>query len=316
MIQQYTVKKYNKTHYQSWNTFIENSKNSTFLFHRDFMEYHNDRFEDHSLLVLRKQTIVALVPANKNDTTFYSHQGLTYGGLLLLKSIGVTKVETIFLTIIEYLKRNQFSTIRIKTLPVFYHKAPSFELESLFLKLGAKIFRREQNFAIDYNLPFEIHKTKLKNYKKNQHLNFKIIETDNFTDFWEEILKPRLKTKHNAKPVHTESEILFLKSKFPNNIKQFNIFLENKLLAGITIFKTDTVVKSQYGATTNDGEKLRALEFLFIYLIKKYKSEGYKFFDMGIIAGNISLLKQKEELGCNQYLQDFYQLSIDQTNEV
>ena len=313
---EYVVKKYQSCKSIDWNIFVSKSKNSTFLFNRDFMDYHSDRFDDYSLMIYKKNVLVALFPANKTDDILYSHQGLTYGGLLLLKNIGVTKVEAIFISIIEYLKKNQFSTIKIKTLPVFYHKTPSFELEPLLFKLGAKIFRREQNFAIDYTLAFEIHKTKLKHFRKNQHLNFKIIETDNFTDFWKGILEPRLKAKHNTRPVHTESEILFLNSKFPKNIKQYNILLNNEILAGITIFKTDSVVKSQYGATTNDGERLRALEFLFIYLIKKYKNEGFKFFDMGVIAGNMSLLKQKEELGCNQYLQDFYQLSINQTNEV
>jgi hypothetical protein len=34
-----------------WNEFVAHAKNATFLFHRDFMEYHSDRFEDYSLLI-------------------------------------------------------------------------------------------------------------------------------------------------------------------------------------------------------------------------------------------------------------------------
>jgi len=47
----FTVEKYTKIHYQVWNKFVAQAKNATFLFHRDFMEYHQDRFEDFSLLV-------------------------------------------------------------------------------------------------------------------------------------------------------------------------------------------------------------------------------------------------------------------------
>ncbi len=310
MIQEYIVQKYNKAYYKAWNTFVKNSKNSTFLFHRDFMEYHNDRFKDHSLLILKKETVVAIIPANEKNNILYSHQGLTYGGILLLKSIGVAKIETIFHTIIAYLKSINFNALKLKSLPVFYHKSPSFELEPLLHKMDAHLYKREQNLAIDYSIPIEIHKTKLKHYKKNLNLGFKIVQSTNFSLFWNEILTPRLREKHNTKPVHTIEEIKFLKDKFPENILQYNISLNNELLAGITIFKTDTVVKSQYGAISKNGEKHRALDFLFIHLINKYKSEGFKYFDMGTVVGNMSLLKQKEELGCNQYLQDFYSLEL------
>ena len=79
---QYTVKKYTENDYAIWNDFIEHAKNATFLFHRDFMEYHKDRFEDYSLLVFDGEKLVAVLPANKNGETLYSHQGLTYGGLV------------------------------------------------------------------------------------------------------------------------------------------------------------------------------------------------------------------------------------------
>jgi len=102
-----------------------------------------------------------------------------------------------------------------------------------------------------------------------------------------------------------------LKNRFPENIKQFVIYLDNQIVAGITIFKTKNVVKSQYGAVTDKGEKNRALDFLFISLINQYREEGYAFFDMGIVTeNNLGLLKQKEELGCEIYTQDFYRLEM------
>ena len=47
----YFIKKYQPTDYHLWNEFVANAKNATFLFHRDFMEYHSDRYEDFSLLI-------------------------------------------------------------------------------------------------------------------------------------------------------------------------------------------------------------------------------------------------------------------------
>ncbi|MFT6748422.1 MAG: hypothetical protein ACJAQ1_000334, partial [Flavobacterium sp.] len=77
----FSVKQYRSEDYEAWNQFVSEAKNATFLFHRDFMEYHSDRFEDFSLLVFNnKEKLVAILPANRVDESVFSHQGLTYGG--------------------------------------------------------------------------------------------------------------------------------------------------------------------------------------------------------------------------------------------
>ena len=274
------------------------------------MEYHKDRFQDYSLLVFKGNTLIAVLPANRYDDTVVSHQGLTYGGLVLEENIGVAKVEAIFLEIINYLKKDDIEVFRYKSIPLIYHKLPSFELEPLLHTLSAVLYRREQNLAIDFRLPLNIHKTKIKHFKKNQELGFEIRKTKDFSLFWNKVLIPRLKEKHQAKPVHTLEEIQVLGNHFEDNIYQYEIYLNEEILAGITIFKSGKVIKSQYGAITNNGEKYRALDYLYLHLILKYKEAGFIYFDMGTVVGNTSLLKQKEELGCYQYLQDFYELKL------
>ena len=76
----YTVRLYEGNDYENWNAFIGQAKNATFLFHRDFMEYHSDRFQDYSLIVLDGEKWVAVLPANVVENQVFSHQGLTYGG--------------------------------------------------------------------------------------------------------------------------------------------------------------------------------------------------------------------------------------------
>src|SRR5215216_754207 len=77
-MKQYTIKKYDQSDYTIWNDFVALAKNATFLFHRDFMEYHQDRFEDFSVLVFEGEKLKAVLPANKAENSVYSHQGLTY----------------------------------------------------------------------------------------------------------------------------------------------------------------------------------------------------------------------------------------------
>ena len=66
-----------------WDSFVATSKNGTFLFMRDYMDYHADRFADHSLMFYKGGRLIALLPGNESDDTYYSHGGLTYGGFIL-----------------------------------------------------------------------------------------------------------------------------------------------------------------------------------------------------------------------------------------
>ncbi|TNJ43585.1 FemAB family protein [Tamlana fucoidanivorans] len=311
----YRVVKYNSSYYDQWNRFVENSKNGTFLFHRDFMEYHQDRFDDFSLLVYRVQKLVAVFPANIVDNGVYSHQGLTYGGLVFEATISGDKVFHVFKTLINYLKEAKIEKLVVKQIPEFYCTQPNFEVPYEVSKYDYKL-KREMVLAINYDKELVIHKSKLKSKRRGDKFDFKIKENDSFAIFWNNVLQPKLKERYGASPVHTLAEIEYLKVLFPNNIKQYNIYLKEEVLAGITVFDTGRVIKSQYGATTKQGEKLRALDYLFLFLIEKSKKEGRQFFSMGTVTDksemgfNEGLLKQKEELGCNIHIQDTFSLHL------
>ncbi len=312
----FTVRLYQESDFVLWNDFIGQSKNATFLFHRHFMEYHKDRFEDYSLLVFDNKKMIAVLPANRVDAVVYSHQGLTYGGLVYCDRINGEKTEEILDCLLRFLKENSIKTFFFKQIPVFYPSGGNGEIDFFLLRKGALLYRKEMNLAVNLVMPLHISKSKRKHFRKISELNLEIIEQNQFDFFWKLVLEPRLMEKHNAKPVHSLKEITVLKNNFPQNIRQFSVYYENCIIAGVTVFDTQSVVKSQYGATTKKGEELRAMDFLFINLIEKYKQEGKSFFDMGIVnednvkGYNSGLLKQKEELGCSIYNQDFYKIEL------
>ncbi len=101
----FQVKKYHPQYKNLWDDFVSKAKNATFLFHRDFMEYHSDRFEDCSLLLFEDKKVVALLPANKVGNELFSHQGLTFGGFLT-KNIRTDKYISFVRYMLEYLKKN------------------------------------------------------------------------------------------------------------------------------------------------------------------------------------------------------------------
>jgi len=315
-LKKYQVKKYTTDYYFQWNAFVSEAKNATFLFHRDFMEYHKDRFEDFSLLIFdENDNLKAILPANKVQHTLYSHQGLTYGGLLLPKRVKYEEVKCFFETVLEYLKDQHIKEFVYKPILGFYTALPSEEYLFVLKEKEAVLKKREFNLCIPLKRDFVISKSKYKHYKRNGKLAFQIKKESNFSQFWNEVLIPRLQTKYNAKPVHSLEEITTLSQKFPENIVQYTIYYEDEIVAGMTLFKSKYVIKSQYGATTDLGEKIRALDYLYFHLIERYK-EDYEFFDMGTCTEdnekgyNSGLLTQKEELGCSLYNQDTYCISL------
>jgi hypothetical protein len=314
-VKNYTVRQYSSEDYTIWNAFISIAKNTTFLFHRDFMEYHADRFEDFSLLVFEGENLVALLPANRVDHTIFSHQGLTYGGFVFKDDLVIFEIDLIIAEVILYLKENQIKEFSIKEIVSIYLRERKMETQQSLIKNGAELVEAKMNLAIDFNSNFKVSKSKLKHYNRIKSIGLSIRNEENLTDFWNKVLCPRLEQKFNVKPVHSLKEIIGLKNKFPENIYQYSVYKDEEILAGITVFKTNTVIKSQYGATTEKGEKYRALDYLYITLIDKYKSQ-LDFFDMGTVNDNselgynFGLLNQKKELGCDLFEQKYFKIVI------
>ena len=86
--------------------------------------------------------------------------------------------------------------------------------------------------------------------------------------------------KHGISPVHTLSEIKLLKKRFNNNIRQFNVYSQKKLIAATTIFETKTTAHVQYISSNETKNTTGSLDFLFSHLIGDiFKSK--EFFDFG-----------------------------------
>src|SRR6476620_2629490 len=63
-----------------WDSHVARSRAPHFLFYRDYMDYHADRFADASLLLYDRHSLIALLPANRDGNVIRSHGGLTFGG--------------------------------------------------------------------------------------------------------------------------------------------------------------------------------------------------------------------------------------------
>ncbi|WP_291286181.1 GNAT family N-acetyltransferase [Flavobacterium sp.] len=317
----YTVRNYHKSDYEIWNAFVAQAKNATFLFHRDFMEYHQDRFQDFSLLVFEDNKLKAVLPANKVGDSVYSHQGLTYGGLVYQKQTKVASVIEVFQAVLLFLNEIKIQKLYLKAFPSIYHLEPAEEiLYSLFLT-DAKLVRRDTLSVIDLSQKSNLSKIRKRGIQKAVSKQLVIKEENDFELFWNEILIPNLDQKHNAKPVHSIEEMNYLKMRFPKNIHQFNVYLEDKIVAGTTIFETETVAHGQYISKNQNQENLGSLDYLFHYLIhERFKSK--RFFDFGISNENQGrnlnegLSYWKESFGAGTIVHDFYEVETLNHNKL
>lgn len=311
----YKIIKYTSDYYQIWNDFVANAKNATFLFHRDFMEYHSDRFEDNSLLIFdEKDKLVAIFPANRIGNELFSHQGLTYGGLVLDEKSKLSELIQLNQQLFKYLFDTGFNKVQLKIIPPIYNSFPSDEMEYISFLLQAKLIRRDAIAILELKnkiVPSRVRKRGVETGEKHQ---LKIVEETSFDLFWEKLLIPNLYTKYNSKPIHTVEEMTYLKSKFPKLIRQFNVYFENEIIGGVTVFVTKNVIHPQYiSGNKAFNTKLGGLDFLYNHLIQKVFSND-KYFDFGISNENNGLhLREslhywKESFGARTIVQNFYEI--------
>jgi len=308
----YRVEKYAAVHFEVWNDLISRSKNGTFLFNRGFMEYHEDRFEDYSLLVFNDDKAIAALPAHIAGSELFSHSGLTYGGLVYDEKVKLAEVITVFGAILKFLHEQDITRLHLKTIPAIYHKYPSDELHYALFLVNAILTRRDSLSVVDRGNELTITKTRKEAIRRGAKNGLVIREEPEFKNFWNEILIPNLWKKHKAKPVHTLNEMQLLHSRFPDNIRHFNVYKDGKLVAGTTMFVTDTVAHPQYISGQEDKNQLGSLDFLYNYLLDLFSEK--KYFDFGPSNEeqgrklNSGIVFWKESFGARTIVQDFYEV--------
>ncbi len=296
-----TIIPYHPNHQKDWNNFVAAAKNATFLFDRSFMTYHQDRFEDASILVFEEDKLLAIFPANRAGDTIFSHQGLSYGGLVITNQMKLPNYLHILQGVLDYYRSIGIKHLVVKQMPTFYCQYFSDEWAYAAFLLNAKLTRVDASAVLDLNAPLNYAKDRKEGVKRGLTNQLKVIEVEDFSDFWQNILIPNLQNRHQVKPVHSLEEITHLKQKFPQQIRQFNVFHQDQLVAGTTIFESAVVAHSQYMSANDERSILGSLDFLHDYLFKEV-FQHKRYFDFGISNENGGLYLNQ---GLNYWKQSF-----------
>jgi hypothetical protein len=299
------IEKYSVDKKMEWDSFCNSSKMPLFMFNRNYMEYHKDRFMDFSLMFYEisndKQELVAIFPASIQESVITSHGGLTYGGFITGNSMKQHTMLDLFNELLIFAKKNNITRIIYKTIPHIYHKQGAEEDVYALYRNNAKILKIEPSTVINLKAPLKMPKGRKAQVGRAKREGVEIKDCDDFTSFIH-IENDVLKEHHNTKAVHTADELNLLKSFFPENIKLFAAYYHGKMIAGTVVFIYENVVHTQYMAADDEAREIGALDLAIDTIIEKYKGiKGYIDFgisseEMGRVL-NTGLIAQKEGFG-------------------
>lgn len=314
----FEIRRYGDNDKAVWNDFVRLSKQGTFLFDRAYMDYHRNRFTDSSLMFFKGNKLYAVLPANIVGDTLWSHQGLTYGGLLTNEHATAADVCALFEELMSFLRNAGIRKMIYKPMPWIYQRLPAEEdLYALFSRCQARLYVRNVSSVImrDNILKWR----RIRQFGANKAAKEGIdVQLDNeaFGEFWP-VLESNLYSTYHAKPVHSLEEILRLYSTFPENIRLYVARLGNKVIGGVLLYVTPQVVHTQYISATEEGKKLHAIDAIF-HKILMDDFHGCEYFDFGTSNEdmgrylNEGLIYQKEGFGGRAVCYDWYEVMINQ----
>ena len=307
------VERYQSDHAAIWDDFVRSSRNGTFQFERGYMDYHSERFSDHSLLIFDEGELISVLPAHAIGDRISSHGGLSFGGFIVAGGMKAATMLGVFDATLSLLQTNGLSELTYKSIPHIYHRQSAEEDRYALFLLDAQVVRRDLLSVVPRadRLPYQ--QRRRRGAKKANDAGVDIREERDLDEFWG-LLASHLAERFDTMPVHTLAEISLLKQRFPQNIRLFTARL-GKLLAGVVIYESSQVAHCQYIAANSEGQATSALDVLFDRLLVGVYCD-HPYFDFGsshednrraVVAG---LIDQKEGFGARAVVQETYRVDL------
>lgn len=312
-----SISRYSDDKAELWNQFNKQSKNYLFMFDRNYMDYHRDRFKDYSLMFYNDDKLVALLPMSEHGEELVSHGGLTYGGFITNEKMKQHTMMDCFDELIRYAKENGFRCIRYKCIPYIYHNQPSEEDKFALYANGAKLGAVDVSTYVNLANPLKMPKGRKAQISRARREGVLIEELTGLEDFnkFIDLENEVLKERHDVRAVHTGEELKFLHDKLPENIHLFAALKDRKLIAGTVIYEYDQVIHTQYMVANDEARIIGALDLAVATVIEKYK-DNKRWLDFGISTEhgklylNEGLCSQKESFGGRTGVYEIWELNL------
>ena len=308
--------RYDATMAAQWNEMARQCRNSTFQHQRGYMDYHSDRFTDCSLIALHNGKPRALLPANVDGDTLWSHRGLTFGSWLVPpKHFDVTVMIEVMDATVAWMKDNGLKRLVYKAVPHIYHRYPCEEDLYALFRHHASLIETNISTTIDLSCPLPLDRGNKSGANAARKAGITVGPSEDWQQYWH-LLSSLLDERYDTRPVHTLDEILLLQSRFPDDIRLYTATLDGELLAGVVMYLSAPVAHCQYIGASPRGKESKALTLLFDYLIQESTRLGYRYFDFGISNEdhgrylNEGLVQQKSRLGGRGIVYNTFEITL------
>ena len=316
-----SVARYTASMEEEWDSFVLAARNSTLLHLRRYMDYHSHRFQDTSLVFIDEHDrTVALLPAcfSQSDTTaIVSHEGLTYGGIIVAPTTHADIVEQVLELACRYYKEHLHAlSLTIKHIPYIYSSQPCDEECYFIHRLGGRLVSRSLSQAVSLDNPLPFNELRRRRTAKAQYNGITVSAATSRQE-WDEyhrLLATMLADRHDTNPVHTADELWLLHSRFPKNIQLYTARKES-MLAGTVVYLSPQVAHTQYLAASAEGRDCGALDLVISHLLKEPIVTARRYLDFGISTErdgtlNHGLTFQKEGFGARGVCYDTYYIAL------
>lgn len=308
----FSIVRYDSTKKEEWDRYVHGARNATFLFLRDYMDYHADRFDDFSLMFYKSGRLHSILPAHIVGDVLYSHYGLTYGGLIMDINVTIADTCRLFEELNPWLKEHNINKVVYRPIPWIYHLHPSEEdLYAIFWKCKAHLLVRNIGTCIFMQQHLRWRKDHIRRLRKAKQNGVTVVRDAPLAEFWD-VLNANLKERFNAKPVHSLAEIELLKKRFPDEIIQYSAYRNGHIIGGLTFYITQQVVHGQYSSTNAEGKEYGAMEAIYDQIMY-HDYPDYQYLDFGSSTEqgcsviNEGLIAHKEGYGGRGVVYDTYE---------
>lgn len=287
------------------------------MFDRNYMDYHEDRFQDHSLMFYLDDELIALLPMSEKEGVLTSHGGLTYGGFITNSKMKQHIMDDCVEQLVIYAKEKGFHEINYKVIPHIYHEQPSEEDRYALFINGATLAKVEAATVINLDTPLKMPKGRKAQISRAKREGCVVLELKDHKSYEDFIALENevLSEHHNTHAVHTGDEMNLLHDTFPDNIHLYGVLKEGSIIAGTIIFEYGQVIHTQYMAANEEARRIGALDLTINHVIETYRA-GKKWLDFGIStesAGKVlneGLISQKEGFGGRTNVYEMWEFKV------
>jgi CelD/BcsL family acetyltransferase involved in cellulose biosynthesis len=309
---------------EEWDDLVERAPMATFLHSRRFLSYHGDRFADASVVLLEEGgTLRGVLPAALDPgdrQRVVSHPGATYGGLIHDGGLNGDRAVAALRGLRAHYADRDLGALLYKPVPHIYHRSPSADDVWALCELGAVRIGCDLSSAIELGARRRPTQRRERSLRKARESGVEVADDPGALAALWPVVEAALEQRHNALPVHTLGEIELLQSRFPGAIRPVVALMEGRVIAGVVLFVTPTVIHTQYIAASERGMETSALDAVIQKSIDLAGEAGVRYFDFGISPGEgrrgllPGLYRWKAEFGGGGVLHEHYELALAGAN--